>query len=141
MSEKNKIDAALQQEWLALHQSDERSETLSLLIKLLAVILCVTGWALSLNVYLLVLLLAVLWLQEGIWKTFQSRTQQRLLDLERAISGQGDTTAFQFYHEWQQRRPRTVELMGQYLRHALRPTVAYPYAVLIALVLATSWLL
>ena len=141
MSEANELIAALQQEWRALHQSDEQSEALALLIKLLAVVLCIAGWVLALNSYLLVWLLAVLWLQEGIWKTFQSRTQQRLLDLELAISGQGDATAFQFYHAWRQQRPAALALVGQYVRNALRPTVAYPYVLLISLALAADWLL
>ncbi len=122
---------ALQQEWTSLQNSCERSEALALAIKLVAVILCLAGIISGLNATTISLLLLVLWLQEAIWKTFQSRTEQRLLAIEHAWSDPDPQVALRFYSDWEASRPGTAALIADYLSSALRPTVAFPYLVLI----------
>ncbi|MEP6969097.1 MAG: hypothetical protein ABJA49_01565, partial [Betaproteobacteria bacterium] len=75
----------------------------------------------------------VLWLQDAIFKTFQARLVARLLDLERHLA-QGNATsgqAFQLHTIWQAGRKNLAGLLGEYLRSAMRPTVAFPYLVLL----------
>lgn len=113
-------------EWVALQQDHERYEALALLVKLVAVVLATVGLALSWPAAAAILPLPVLWLQEGILRTSQSRLGARLLRVE---SGSGE--AFRLHSEWQADRPGTIGLLGEYTRNALRPTVAFPYAVLL----------
>ncbi|MDF2178130.1 hypothetical protein P2G88_07675 [Aliiglaciecola sp. CAU 1673] len=123
-----------QAEWLALHQDMERSETRALVIKLFAVAVLLAGLIVNLPFCLLLGVLAILWLQDGIFKTFASRSEQRLLILEKAIQEQNVQVApMGFYSNWQASRPGALSLVGQYIKHALRPTVAYPHILLIAL--------
>ncbi len=122
----------LQQEWHSLHNNVEQSEGRALLIKLLAVVLCLLGLLFGLNVHLLALLLMVLWLQEAIWKTFQGRIESRLLALERTWSGDDEAAmVLSFYTRWMADRPGPKGLLIEYLSSMARPTVAYPYLPLI----------
>lgn len=124
----------LQAQWLALHQDMQRSETKALAIKLLALALLVLGPVLALSFYTLIAGLAILWLQDGIVMTVASRTEERLLVLEKAIQEQDvQIVPDGFYSAWQAHRPGTLGLLRQYARQALRPTVAFPHVVLIAL--------
>ena len=70
--------SALQQEWLALQGQHERYEGLALAVKLSAFVVAVVvpDPALALA------LLALLWLQEAVLKTFQARLGERLLVVE-----------------------------------------------------------
>ncbi len=120
----------LQQEWTTLHNNVEQSETMALIIKLLAVVICFAAISIELNLIVIVLLLFVLWFQEAIWKTFQSRTEQRLLDIEKALLNKEENSSLCFYSQWVTSRPGTKALILQYLKNAFRPTIAYPYAVL-----------
>ncbi len=67
------------QEWKILHQDHERYDRYALLIKLTAVIACLLSIGLALNFFFGAILILVLWLQEGIWRTVQARTGERLL--------------------------------------------------------------
>jgi len=125
-----------QQEWLALHTSYDRYEWSGLVIKITAVVLYFSSLFLSLQALMVCIILAVLWLQEGIWKTFQSRTEQRLLNIEAGLSNLAGSQAFNFYTEWQENRPSHLGLIAEYAKHIVRPTIAYPYSVLIVLTLA-----
>ena len=98
---------------------------------MLAVLVLVAGLIAKLNVIDIVLLLLVLWLQEGIWKTFQSRTESHLLALEKASSDNDEKFGLSFYSEWNESRPGIKKLIFQYISNSLRPTVAYPYVVLL----------
>ncbi len=113
-------------EWVALQQDHERYEASALLVKLVAVVLATLGIALSWPALAAILPLPVLWLQEGILRTSQSRLGERLLRIE---SGASD--AYRLHTEWQAGRPGVVGLVAEYVRNALRPTVAFPYAVLL----------
>ena len=124
--------SALQQEWLALQAQHERYEGLALGVKLVAFAAVVF---VPYNV-LAVALLALLWLQEAVLKTFQARLGERLLVVEAGLkSGDGATVAaMQLHSDWLSRRPRGAGLVAQYVQSALRPTVALPYPLLMLLV-------
>jgi hypothetical protein len=122
---------ALHHEWLALQAQHERYEGLALAVKLTAfaavVVVSDNGLALA--------LLALLWLQEAVLKTFQGRLGERLLAIEPAIAAGAEAPAMQLHAAWQAGRPRGAALLMQYLKSALRPTVALPYPLLMALAL------
>jgi len=115
-------------EWLALHKSYDQFEAFALIIKIVAIVLTFASFIFDIHLMSLIVLLLVLWLQEGIWKTFQSRTEERLLDIE---SNNDANNAFKFYSNWSNNKPSTIGLILEYVKNAIRPTVAFPYAVLI----------
>lgn len=128
------MSAGLQQEWLALQGQHERYEGLALGVKLVAFAVTV----LVPDNTLAMLLLALLWLQEAVLKTFQARLGERLLAIEAGLradasEGQG-AVPMQLHSDWLARRPRGLALVAQYLKSALRPTVALPYPLLIGLI-------
>jgi len=118
-------------EWLALHNSYEKSEALTLVIKLVAVFICLAGFIFNISSLLVAMLLLVLWLQDAIWKTFQGRTEQRLLTLEKATSENDQAVMLNFYSHWDESRPGMILLVREYISNAVRPTIAYPYAILL----------
>ncbi|MFG6489722.1 hypothetical protein ACG04R_23800 [Roseateles sp. BYS78W] len=120
--------SALHDEWLALQGQHERYEALALGVKLaaFAVVIFVSDPRVTLP------LLALLWLQEGVLKTFQGRLGDRLLAIEPALKAGADAAAMQLHSDWAARRPRGMGLVVQYLKSALRPTVALPYPLLMA---------
>ncbi|MBY0235755.1 MAG: hypothetical protein K2W93_12295 [Burkholderiaceae bacterium] len=117
----------LQQEWVALQNKFEQYEFVAWANKLAAVFLLA-----QMNAGRLVLaLIALLWLQEAVLKTFQSRLGERLLKVEQGMR-KGVTDAFsagamQLHSDWLASRPGTAGLLAQMLRQLLRPTVALPY--------------
>jgi hypothetical protein len=117
-------------EWVALQQDHERYEASALVVKLVAVVLATLGIALSWPPVAALLPLPVLWLQEGILRTSQSRLGVRLLRIE-----SGGSEAFRLHTEWQADRPGVGGLSSEYVRNALRPTVAFPYAILLVVAL------
>lgn len=130
----------LGREWRALHHDCEASERSTVWIKLAAVALAVVAVALSFDAVLALLLIGLLWVQEAIVRTGQSRLVARLLQVE-ALLREGAAAprlACQLYSDWQVHRPGTLGLIGQYLQAAVRPTVAFPYAVLIVVLWATT---
>lgn len=118
-------------EWCVLQSQFDNYEKHSLYIKLLSVIV-LTGSVLSGSPGVLVLLLlSTLWLQDAIWKTFQSRMESRLLQIEKHISQASEADAFQFNSEYQNSRSSGLSLINEYFRQSIRPTVAFPHIVLI----------
>ena len=121
----------LHAEWLALQNQHERHELAALVIKLSAVLAMGAGadW--------LSALLLVLWLQEAILKTFQARLGTRLLRVEQMLrTGLPEAGgAMQLHSQWLAERPRGLGLLREYALSACRPTVAFPYPVLLGL----SW--
>ncbi len=124
---------ALHHEWLALQGQHERYEALALGVKLVAFVATVM---VSDNTLALALL-ALLWLQEAVLKTFQSRLGERLLAVEQGLTA-GDAVAMQLHSDWLTNRPRGAGLVAAYLKSALRPTVALPYPLLMLLVMAAA---
>ncbi len=133
---------ALGQEWTTLQNNYERYESGALLVKLAAVGLFFAGIALALEPWFICLVLLVLWLQEGIFKTYQSRLGERLLQVERSLVAQpeGSRQAFQLHTSWLAQRTGTAGLLAEYAASACRPTVAFPYAVLVLAGLVLSFL-
>lgn len=131
----------LGREWAALHRDCEAGERSALWIKLCAVALTVVAVALSFDAVLTMALAAVLWLQEAIVRTGQARLVARLLRVE-AMLREGAAAvprqACQLYSDWQATRPGTAGLLAEYLAAALRPTVAFPYIVLVVLLWALA---
>lgn len=128
----------LRQEWQTLHQDHERHDRYGLLIKLTAVIVCLLSLAFGMTLWQALIFVLTLWLQEGIWRTIQARTSERLLVVEKLLAKPDGHTGLQFYSAWQAARPGTAGLIKEYLRNALRPTVAYPYVILLAVEIAAS---
>lgn len=127
----------LGQEWCCLQNQQDSYEKYSLVIKLtnvLVVSLCLFHTQFDL---LIPLLSAVLWVQDGIWKTYQSRIGERLLVVEKAISDQQTSQAMQFNRQWVDNRPSSAGLIKEYILNALRPTVVFPH---IGLVLASLYI-
>ena len=121
---------ALHQEWLALQAQHERYEALALGVKLVAF----AATVLVPDNTLALALLALLWLQEAVLKTFQGRLGDRLLVVEAGLKAGDGTAAMQLHSDWLASRPRGAGLVTQYLKSALRPTVALPYPLLMILV-------
>lgn len=121
---------ALHQEWLALQAQHERYEALALGVKLVAF----AATVLVPDNTLALALLALLWLQEGVLKTFQGRLGDRLLVVEAGLKAGEGAVAMQLHSDWLASRPRGLGLVTQYLKSALRPTVALPYPLLMILI-------
>ena len=135
--------AGLRQEWATLQATFERYERGGLTVKLVAVVLVAAGLLTSFAPVLICVLLAVLWLQEGIWRSFQARIGARLLKVEAGlrheaesaasadrVAAPGDVVAFQLHSEWLASRAGGFRLLRDFIANSLRPTVAYPYVVL-----------
>lgn len=120
----------LKQEWLLLQQQYEGYESWSLILKLVALIVALVSALLGLRLGFAELLLVLLWGQETIWKTFQARLGTRILQLEAGLKNDLSLPACQLHSEWQTQRPGTVGLVKAYLLSGMKPTVAYPYVVL-----------
>jgi len=120
-------------EWLALQGSFESYERWALLLKLSGVALMGLALACGVGPLWSAAGVALLWLQEGMLRTAQQRVCQRLLRVETALRSPDGAagSAFQLHTEFEAGRPGTLGLVQQYLRNACRPTVAYPYVVLV----------
>ncbi len=132
-------NTTLQQEWAVLHRDYERYDQYGLFIKIAAIITAAISLGLTLPIVASLAFIAIFWLQEGIWRTVQGRCGDRLLILEKQIKTEPASVGMQFYSEWEASRPGTVGIVVEYFRHAIRPTVAYPYIVLIALALLLAY--
>jgi len=133
-------NADLVKEWQELHNCHESYERLALIIKLLAVTLTVLLVVVAQSHLIILLVLAILWLQEGIWKTYQARTSDRIALIEQTITGnkqseKNSTSAFQFYSQWSDNRTGALGLIKEYLKNAIKPTVIYPYVPLMIIAL------
>ena len=117
----------LEQEWLLLQKQQEQYEFAGLAIKGLAVLLF------AFDASLLLPLLLVLWLQDAIVKTFQARLGARLLRVEQGLREVDTAIGMQLHSDWMAARPGGIGLLREYALSALRPTVAFPYAVLLVL--------
>jgi hypothetical protein len=47
----------------------------------------------------------------------------------------------QFNSAWEESRPGAIGLIAEYLKNAIRPTVAFPHVMLIALIVAQVYVL
>ena len=122
----------LVKEWQSLHTSHECYEHYALIIKLFSVAVTLFLFAFYQGSIAVILLLAVLWLQEGILKTYQARTSERIELIEQALL-ESNLPAFQFYSQWSKNRPSSAGLVMEYIKNSLKPTVIYPYLPLIVI--------
>jgi hypothetical protein len=123
---------ALSQEWITLQNNHERYETGGLLLKLAGVAIWGIGMAWGRHDPLVNLLVLILWVQEGVYRTFQARLGARIVHIEALLGREGtEGAAFQLHSEWLANRPGMAGLLAEYGKSALRPTVAFPYAVLL----------
>jgi Mn2+/Fe2+ NRAMP family transporter len=129
------MNDAWAQEWTTLQNQHEAYEGRGLVIKLLAVVLVASGVVLSLSAPVVAMAVLILWAQEAIMKTWQARLGARLLVVEAVLGGHatGTMQPFQLHTQWQGQRAGTVTLLLEYAKSALRPTVAFPYALLVVL--------
>ncbi|MGS2719281.1 hypothetical protein [Paraglaciecola aestuariivivens] len=131
----------LHTEWTVLQTQYDSYESYSLLIKLISIVLScllIYQWQAGL---VSVIVLLILWLQDAIWKTFQSRIGLRLEMVEQGLQQASDkpqVQGMQFNLTWQQSRPSAFGLVVEYAKQSLKPTVAYPYVALIGMVLIGS---
>ena len=132
----------LQSEWVTLQNQFDSYEKCSLAIKLFSILLCcILVFTLDAGVWSL-LVVVILWLQDAIWKTFQNRIGQRLEVVEQAIQDNPHHaqerllhSGMQFNLAWNQSRPKAIGLISEYIKQSLKPTVAYPHVVLVALII------
>jgi len=131
----------LSQEWITLQNNYEQYEKGGLFIKLFCVVLTFVGSALDLNAVLLATMVALLWMQESIFRTFQSRLGQRILRVEELIRQVGAEQAhsFQLHSEWLALRKNGLGLLGEYVGSACRPTVAFPHVVFLFFFAIQMW--
>jgi hypothetical protein len=129
--------SALCHEWATLQNNHEQYENTSLLIKLGGIALFVACLALSLDVVISLLLMLVMWIQEAVFRTSQSRLGRRILRIEQLLGQDQATTtaAYQLHSEWLATRPGLAGLVAEYGKNMLRPTVAFPYVVLIGIMM------
>jgi hypothetical protein len=121
----------LAQEWLCLQQQHDRHEQQALLIKVAAVLagLALAAW--SNQLLFAMVAVALFWGQEAIVRTVQSRLALRLRRLEAAIAGESVERPFQLHRDWHASRGNAVGLLLEYAYQAYKPTVLYPYAVML----------
>ena len=122
-------------EWCLLQNQFDSYEKHSLYIKLLSIIVLLMAEISGLINITVVFLLMALWLQDSIWKTFQSRIETRMLKIEEYILNESEKSAFQFNSEFYKARLSGLSLISEYIRQSIRPTVAFPYIVLILILL------
>lgn len=118
----------LSQEWQALHSSHEQHEKNALHIKLSCVALVTIGSGLLIAIPLLAVCVMSLWIIEAIFKTYQGRIADRLLQVETLLAlPKPEEGAMQLYTAWVSGRSGLVGLLASYARSACKPTVAFPY--------------
>lgn len=134
----------LSQEWIALQNQFDSYEKHSLLIKLFAITWLIVSVILSqLNLFNACIGLAVgaiIWLQDAIWKTFQSRIETRILNVETSIAENSNIAPCQFNREFLAHRAGAVSTLISYLKQALRPTIAYPHIAILAMMIALHFI-
>ena len=131
---------ALEREWEIIHRDHERYEQFALVIKLITLLVVLACWVFAVDAVLTIIFIAVLWLQEGIWKTYQARLGARLLWIEQSLRtpGSKDGAPYQLYSTWSAQPKNLMAMLMEYLTNAIRPTVAYPYVVLVALAMGVT---
>jgi hypothetical protein len=132
----DKNHTTLSQEWIVLQNQWDSYEKTSLLIKLTCLILFSSALFFNAMSFYFIVITMVFWLQDAIWKTFQSRIEPRLLQIEKAFNAKKETeqiSAYQFNSQYLSYKLNGIALMKEYAMQALRPTIAYPYLILLLL--------
>jgi len=89
--------------------------------KLFCVSVSVFLIAYDINAWFAVVLVSVLWLQDGIWKTFQKRLEDRikLIEQKMQLKPDDDDVAFQLYSQWENNRTGLSEMIKEYYSSAI----------------------
>ncbi|MDP2880836.1 MAG: hypothetical protein Q8N89_04550 [Azonexus sp.] len=134
----------LGKEWQTLQDNHERHEQNALFIKLACLALGIAGLATGLPLSWIAFTVLLCWIQEGIFKTDQSRLADRLLGVELLLAQSGMAApAMQLHTGWLASRPGSSALLVSYFASAIRPTVAFPYLpilLMLGLGRCLSWL-
>lgn len=127
-------------EWTTLQNNYEQYEKNSLLIRLVSAVLFVVCLVLPLDAVIPIAVMVILWIQEGILRTGQSRLGDRLLRIEQMLRQASPQVAYacQLHTEWQAGRPRFAGLLAEYAKSMLKPTVGFHYTVLALLSLGAA---
>mgnify|MGYP003138378106 FL=1 len=125
-------------EWCLLQNQFESYEKHSLYIKLSSILMLFLSEIFSVSMTSIFLILLVLWLQDAIWKTFQSRIEPRLLKIEKNIREKTEGSEFQFNREYQLVEPSSLSKILEYSKQAIRPTLAFPHIVLMIILVGCS---
>ncbi|MGI0119865.1 hypothetical protein [Zooshikella sp. RANM57] len=120
-------------EWSLLQNQFESYEKHSLYIKLISILVLLLSEVASTNTAVVFFILLLLWLQDSIWKTFQSRIEPRLLQIEKNIREGTEGCEFQFNSEYQKIENSGIGKICEYAKQAMRPTVAFPHVALVIL--------
>ena len=124
----------LHTEWATLQQDHEHHERCAVGIKIAAVALTAGAALFGFPFELAAPLTVIVWVIEAMLRTVQGRLGQRLLKVETLIAdGASEYAACQLHTEWQATRPGAVGLLMEYATSALKPTVAFPHALLLLL--------
>jgi hypothetical protein len=121
----------LANEWLCLQNQFDSYEKFSLMIKLFNLLLLFITVLISAKNIFILGIFTVIWLQDAIWKTFQSRIEQRLIIIEQAINKAETIQPLQFNLPFINSRGGFLALILQYLKQAIRPTVAFPHLLIV----------
>ena len=128
-------------QWQTLHNNHECYENYALIIKLVATAITLFACTFSVATYVALLILATIWLQEGIWKTFQQRTANAIITIEDKLALNENEPSnelvkpYLVHKQWQGNRSTTKALIAEYVSNSLKPTVLYPYVPLMLVVL------
>lgn len=144
MSQEESTQYLLTQEWTTLQNQFDSYEKHSLLIKLFAITWLIASFILSqlnlFNVCVGLIVCGIIWLQDAIWKTFQSRIEERILKVEEAIAESSDIAPCQFNREFIENRAGALSTLLGYLKQALRPTIAYPHIVIVGMMVGVAFI-
>jgi hypothetical protein len=121
----------LMTEWCLLQNQFDSYEKHSLYIKIVSIIVLLSAEISGFIGISLILILIVLWGQDAIWKTFQSRIETRLFQIEKTISTDNHESACQFNSEYNKVSLSGLALIMEYARQSIRPTIAFPHVGLI----------
>lgn len=126
----------LKLEWQTLQREYDDYEKHALYIKISVLFILIFGVGLNIANEILLQIVIVTWVMEAIWKTYQARVECRLLRIEEwFIKEEHKLGVFQYNSEFKKGRGSLSGLLLEYLRSALRPTVAFPYPVLLLIAL------
>lgn len=115
-------------EWQTLQNNHEQHERNALFIKLSSLAIGLAGLATGVALDWIALLVLLLWVLEGIFKTYQARLAERLLQVESLLTQEAPKqAAMQLSTEWMTQRPGGFGLIVEYALSACRPTVTFPY--------------
>ena len=120
-------------EWCLLQNQFDSYEKHSLYIKLVSVAILFMAEMSGKVGMTVAFILLVLWLQDGIWKTFQSRIEPRLCQIEKNILDENNEGFCQFNIEYHKLSLKGKALVGEYLSQSIRPTVAFPHVFLLCI--------